>query len=55
MGDSMKSPFIEFPCLQRLFSRLGGKTMKSEQLLPFWTAVSIASFIILAGSGQKCH
>jgi hypothetical protein len=29
--------------------------MKSEKLLPFSTAVSIASFIILAGSGQKCH
>jgi hypothetical protein len=29
--------------------------MKSEQLLRFWTAVSIASFIILAGRGQKCH
>ena len=29
--------------------------MKSEKLLPFWTAVSIAGFIILAGSGQKCH
>ena len=29
--------------------------MKSEKLLPFWNAVSIASFVILAGNGQKCH
>jgi hypothetical protein len=57
-GVSMKSPFIEFPCLSAFFHGVrvmgllhvcqGSAVMESKQS-QFWNAVSVAAFAILAG------
>ena len=59
-GVSMKSPFIEFPCLSAFFTVCGvmellrehvwqGRALMEYKQSQFWNAVSIAAFTVLVG------